>query len=124
MGQKRVFSQMILDHLGCTNKRNEPIWSPLQAILATPKSQNALKMGCFGTKNGSKMDPKCVFSQMILTIWGAQTSEMSPFRAHCKPFGPSKVTRCLENGLFWDQKWVKNVLFERYFWTIWGAQTS
>ena len=30
-------------------------------------------------------------------------------------FGPSKVTKCLENGLFWDQKsvkkWIKNVFF-------------
>ena len=23
-------------------------------------------------------------------------------------FGPPKVTKCLENGLFWDQKRVKN----------------
>ena len=24
------------------------------------------------------------------------------------PFGPPKIPKCLENGLFWDQKWVKN----------------
>ena len=23
-------------------------------------------------------------------------------------FGPLKIPKCLENGLFWDQKWVKN----------------
>ena len=23
-------------------------------------------------------------------------------------FGPSKIPKCLENGLLWDQKWVKN----------------
>ena len=23
-------------------------------------------------------------------------------------FGPPKIPQCLENGLFWDQKWVKN----------------
>ena len=23
-------------------------------------------------------------------------------------FGPPKIQKCLENGLFWDQKWVKN----------------
>ena len=23
-------------------------------------------------------------------------------------FGPPKISQCLENGLFWDQKWVKN----------------
>ena len=32
--------------------------------------------------------------------------------AHFEPvvtrFGPWKIPKCLENGLFWDQKWVKN----------------
>ena len=23
-------------------------------------------------------------------------------------FGPPKIPKCAENGLFWDQKWVKN----------------
>ena len=31
-------------------------------------------------------------------------------------FGPPKIPKCLENGLFWDkkmgQKWVKNVFFQ------------
>ena len=26
-------------------------------------------------------------------------------------FGPPKIPKCLENGLFWDQKWVKNAFF-------------
>ena len=32
--------------------------------------------------------------------------------AHFEPvvtrFGPCKIPKCLENGLFWEQKWVKN----------------
>ena len=32
--------------------------------------------------------------------------------AHFEPvvtrFGPCKILECLEIGLFWDQKWVKN----------------
>ena len=27
------------------------------------------------------------------------------FVARC---GPPKIPKCLENGLFWDKKWVKN----------------
>ena len=31
-------------------------------------------------------------------------------------FGPLKIPKCLENGLFWDQKmgqkWVKNAFFQ------------
>ena len=34
------------------------------------------------------------------------------FLAHFEPvvtsFGPWEVPKCLENGSFWDQKWVKN----------------
>ena len=48
--------------------------------------------------------------------------------AHFEPivshFGPSKVTKCLENGLLWGQKWVKSVFFQNWFWTIWGAETN
>ena len=28
-------------------------------------------------------------------------------------FGFPKVPKCLENGLFWDQKWVKNVFLQK-----------
>ena len=28
-------------------------------------------------------------------------------------FGPPKIAKCLENGLFWDKKWVKNVFFPK-----------
>ena len=32
--------------------------------MALLKAQNALKMGCFATKIGSKMGQKCVFPKM------------------------------------------------------------
>ena len=39
-------------------------------------------------------------------------------------FGPAKIPKCLENGLLWDQKWVKNAFFQTSSKTIWGAQTG
>ena len=27
--------------------------------------------------------------------------------------GPPKIPKCLENGLFCDQKWVKNAFFQK-----------
>ena len=36
------------------------------AHMVLRKSQNALKMGCFTTKNGSKMGRKRIFSNLIL----------------------------------------------------------
>ena len=43
------------------------LWWP---ILVLPKSENALKMGCFGTKNGSKMGQKRIFPNLILDHLG------------------------------------------------------
>ena len=46
-------------------------------------------------------------------------------------FGPPAIPKCLENGLFWDQKWVKNGskmgqnrFFQTSSQTIWGAQNG
>ena len=43
------------------------LWWP---ILVLRKSQNALKMGCFGTKNGSKMGQERIFPNLILDHLG------------------------------------------------------
>ena len=76
-GQRRVhqgprgekfdfFQSCFLDHLGCSNKCFWAILSPSWRVLGHGKSQNALKMGRFGTNNGSKMGQKRVFPKMIL----------------------------------------------------------
>ena len=43
-------------------------------------------------------------------------------------FGPPKIPKCPENGLFWDQKWVKKwvktAFFQTSSQTIWVAQTG
>ena len=63
--KKRIFPKVMLDHLGCSNKWFWPILSPWRRVLAHGKSQNALNMGHFGTKNGSKMGQKRVFPKVI-----------------------------------------------------------
>ena len=40
-------------------------FEPVATVLAHGKSQNALKMGHFGTKNGSKMGQKRIFPKVI-----------------------------------------------------------
>ena len=37
-------------------------------------------------------------------------------------FGPPRIPKCLENGLFWDQKWVQNAFFQTSSSIVWGAQ--
>ena len=53
------------------------------------------------------------------------------FLAHLEPigtgFGPLKIPIWLEQGPFWEQKWVnlvKSAFFQKQPWTIGGAQTS
>ena len=53
--KKDFLSKMTLDHMECQNKCCWRILSSWWPVLALLKSQNALKMGYFGTKNGSKM---------------------------------------------------------------------
>ena len=77
------FPKIILDHLGCMNKCNEPILRPLQAILATPKSQNALNMGWFGTKSQSKMGQKNVFPKILLGHLGCANKWNEPILRPC-----------------------------------------
>ena len=33
---------------------------------------------------------------------------LARFEPMATPFGPWKIPKCIENGPFWDQKWVKN----------------
>ena len=33
---------------------------------------------------------------------------LDPSKLGVAHFGPPKIPICLENGLFWDQKWVNN----------------
>ena len=61
--KKSFFPKLFLDHLGCTNKCFEPIPSPWWRFLGHRKGQNALKMGLFGTKNGSKMGQKRILQK-------------------------------------------------------------
>ena len=50
----------------CSNKCFWAMLSPWWRVLGHGKSQNALKMGRFGTNNGSEMGQKRVFPKVIL----------------------------------------------------------
>ena len=59
-------------------------------------------------KNGSKMSstksdpaPFGMLKQVFL----------ARFEHVVTHFGPCRILKCLENGPFWDQKWVKNAFF-------------
>ena len=53
--KKWLFWKMTLDRMECQNKCFSSVLSSWWPVLALGKSQNALKMGCFGRKSESKM---------------------------------------------------------------------
>ena len=50
MGEKRNFLKVIMGHLGGSEKCFWPVLSPRSGVVAHGESQNALKMGHYGTK--------------------------------------------------------------------------
>ena len=105
---KRTPRPPTLGPLGC---------GKLQAQAQTGGCPN----GSIGSNRGKKKtflknDPRpCVTLKQLFL------DRFEPVVAH---FGPPKIPKCLENGLFWDQKWVKNAFFQNSSSTIWGAQTG
>ena len=89
---KRTPRPPYLGPLGC---------GKLQAQAQTGGCPN----GSTGSSRGKKMtflknDPRpCAMLKQVF---------LDCFELVVAHFGPPKVPKCLENGLFWDQKWVKN----------------
>ena len=52
-----------------------------------------------------RVQKKRLDKKMILHHMNSKTSVFGVFVAH---FGQPKIPKCLENGLVWDKKWVKN----------------
>ena len=63
-----------------------------------------------GANGGSTRVPraeKIIFSKIVPRPLGMLKQVfLAYFEVAC--FGPWKIPKCLENGSFWDQKWVKN----------------
>ena len=80
--------------------------------LGDGKSQNALNMGCFGTKKWVKNGSKTHFPKSDWTTWDAQTSVFSPFRARGDAFWLLKNPKMPLKGAALEaklgEKWVTN----------------
>ena len=95
---KRTPRPPYLGPLGC---------GKLQAQAQTGGCPN----GSTGSSRGKKMtflknDPRpCATLKQVF---------LDCFEVVVAHFGPRKIPKCLENGLFWDQKWVKNASKTRF----------
>ena len=91
----------------CPNGRLDPQYlGPLGCGKLQAQAQiGACPNGSTGSSRGKKLtfvknDPRpCATQKQVF---------LDRFELVVAHFGPPKIPKCLENGLFWDQKWVKN----------------
>ena len=75
------------------------------AHFGHPKIDKCLEKGLHWDHQRVKNSLKCVFAKEILEHFSETNNPiLSPSYAF---FGPSRVTKCLENEVFWDSKWVQ-----------------
>ena len=98
LGPFRMLKQVSLAH-----------FEPVATGFSSWKIPKCLENGPFWDQKWVKNGSKTRFSKSDLGPFGMLKQV---FLAHFEPvatgFGPWKIPKCLENGPFWDQKWVKN----------------
>ena len=89
---------------------NEPLRPPYQWSLGGAGGQPGRRT--VGANGGSTRVPgakKKIFSKVVpRTLGMLKQVFLGRFEPVVARFGPWKIAKCLENGPFWDQKWVKN----------------
>ena len=87
------------------NERLDPRTSGhlVQPEGSTTRAQSGPTLGT----PGSPRRKKSFFQSCSQTTWDGQTSVLAHFETVVAPFGPWKIPKCLENGPFQAQKWVK-----------------
>ena len=107
--KKKIFSKVVSRPLGMLKQVFLAHFEPVVARFGPWKIPKCLENGPFWDQQWVKNGSKTRFSK----------SDPGPFMmlkqvvlAHFDPmvarFGSWKIPKCLENGPFWDQKWVKN----------------
>ena len=107
--KKKIFSKVVPRPLGMLKHVFLAGFEPVGARFGPWKIAKCLENRALWDKRSVEKGSKTHFSK----------SDPGPFRmlkqmflAHFEPvvvcFGRWKIRKCLENGSFWDQKWVKN----------------
>ena len=109
-GAKKItFSKVVPRPLGMPKQVFLGRFEPVVARFGPWKIPKCLENGPFWDQQWVQNGSKTCFSKSDPTILGVLKQV---FLAHFEPigtgFGPWKIPKCLQNGSFWDQKWVKN----------------
>ena len=99
-------------------------FEPVVTRIGPWKIPKCLENGPFLDQNRVKRGSKTHFLKSDVGPFGMLKQVfLAHFEHVVTHLGPWKIPKCLENGPFWDQKWVqnasKNVFFQKLSWTIW-----
>ena len=107
--KKIIFSKVVRRPLGMLTQAFLAHFEPVVTRFGPWKIPKCLENGPFQDQKWVKNGSKTCFSKSDPRPLGMLKQV---FLAHFEPvvtcFGPWKIPKCLENGSFWDQKWVKN----------------
>ena len=108
-GDENYFSKVDPRPLGMLKQVFLANFEPVVTLFGPWKIPKCLKNGPFWDQKWVKNGSKTCFNKRDPGPFGMLKQV---FLHHFEPiwtcFGPWKIPKCLENGPFWDQKWVKN----------------
>ena len=107
--KKIIFSKVVPRPLGMLKQLFLARFEPVVTRFGPWKIPKCLENGLFWDQkwlqNGSK---KCFSESDPAPLGMLKQVLLAHFGPIVMRFGPWKIPKWLENGLFWDQKWVKN----------------
>ena len=107
--KKMIFFKVVPGPLGMLKQAFLSRFEPVVTRFGPRKIPKCLENGPFQDQKWVKNGSKSRFSKSDPGPFGMLKQLLL---AHVEPvvtrFGPGKNGKCLEKGLFWDQKWVKN----------------
>ena len=113
--KKIIFSKVVPRPLGMLKQVFLGCFEPPMARFGPWKIPKCLENGPFWDQKWVKNGSKTHFSKNDLGPFMMLKQVVFPhFEPVATGFGLWKIPKCLENGPFWDQKWVKNGLKMRF----------
>ena len=107
--KKIIFSKVVPRPLGMLKHVFLGRFEAVVARFGPWKIPKCLKNGPFWDQKWVKNGSKTRFSKSYPRPFGMLKQVfLAQFEPVVMCFGPWKIPKCLENGPFWDQKWVKN----------------
>ena len=107
--KKKIFSRVVPRPLGMLKQVFLARFEPVVARFGPWKIPKCLENGSFWDQKWVKNGSKTHFCKSDIGPFGMLKQVfLARFEPVVTHFGPWKIPKCLENGSFWDQKWVKN----------------